>query len=199
MGTFFFLLQVKVWGCVGWRFALSRSLVIQTVVGRPYCVIWPRCRWRLCSQSEPSWRLFPPRSPTTIVFPLTLAQGFSIKKNECGSLCLVSGMVWEDLFKSCLEEALITAHILLGDFLFLEGQALFCVLRKPVWSCCVIFPSVLFLSGDNALCLSKIEQHRSRENRGKNVLKDYHRLRLVLEVCSNIPFFLWEQPQALTF
>lgn len=204
MSVSLFAHTCRYWVCVGWRLALSQWLVIQTdVVGRPRCIIWPRCRWRLCSQTL-SWKLLLPRTPTAIVFPLTSAQGFPIKNESQGPNGWRVG--WFE--KTCLNlgvlsgEVLGTACILFVNFISSRLYPVLCFAKACLGLFCYFLVSSIPFSlvMMHGAC-QKIEQHRVGKNRKDN-LKDGHRFKLWLKMCRKFFFHLsakGEQSQILTF
>lgn len=93
--TFFFVQasrRSRAWALntAGWRLALLQWLVIQTdVVGGPHYVIWPRCRWRLCSQML-SW--YSPESQC-YCFPFFTFGYFPHEKWTSESPCFLDGLI----------------------------------------------------------------------------------------------------------
>lgn len=160
----------RYWVCVGWRFVLSQWLVIQTdVVHRPHCVIWHRCRWRLCSQTL-SWKLLLPPNPYRYCFSFDFGSGGSHKDWISGSQWLASWMVWGDLSKpwSLVWRGAGNKPAYCLALWFPSGYTLFCAFAKACLSLFCYFPS-----GDDAWCLTKKWATQSGGNRKDN-LKDDH-------------------------
>lgn len=127
--------------------AVSQRLVTQTdVVSRPQCVIWPRCRRRLCSQTL-SWKPWLHRN----CFSFDFSSGDSHEKLNPEDPWFVSS-VWKGAWNS----------------LIVNVVSLSCVLQKPSLNWFVIVGSPPSLSLCWWCVMVVIKQNGGGERRGSS-------------------------------